>query len=237
MFEPLINSTTAFDDEMNYNFYHVAKGTILPRGNSYLEATTGTYDIGSTTYPWASVYVNNVHVNSSTSYTGTCLLWIKLTEVYLSMTRLEITGLNGDRFYTLDIITRLNSDTASTMYMYFNGDSTATHYAKVNMQNSLTALYGTATTAAPICGYVGGVDTVSSSYSVSQWMTKAGTVRRGVMYRMDNAYDTTVQKLSIATTWWSNTSSTITSIVLEVVTTTMGADTFAGTYIGIWGRG
>ena len=235
-FSPVVNSATALDDEMNYNFYDLAQGTVLPKTGTSFTPTTSVIDIGSSTYRWKSLYVDSIHADSITCYASTSVLWTKITEVYLSTSnagRVEISSLNGDLYHTFDIITRMSAETAATMRMYFNGDSTTANYAKVNLQNSLAALYGTATAAVPICGDRIAMDTVCSSYSIAWYHLKTGQPRRGTLYRMDTVYDTTVNKMSIESNRWSNTSSTVTSLVFEIAS----GYTNATAYFGIWGRG
>jgi hypothetical protein len=233
----------ALDQEMNYNFYHVAQGSVLPRGGTSLVPTDSVYDIGSSTYPWDSVYVNSVHC-SSTSYTGTNLLWTKLTDVYFSTgnatttttphIRAEISGLNGDNHHELQIIARLNADTTqTTMKMYFNGDSVSANYDCLKLQNSLSTMYGTGSAEAPIMCDVNTSDlTNPSSYCMSFLNTKTGTYRRGNMIRLMNAHEgNVVPRTIIGNIVYKNSATTITSLVFEANTIC------AGSYVGIWTRG
>lgn len=56
----LVDGTTADADEVMNNFYHVAQGDVLPRGGSTFAATSGTYDLGSTSYMWRRLYANEI---------------------------------------------------------------------------------------------------------------------------------------------------------------------------------
>jgi len=241
MFEPLVNSTLALDQEMNYNFYHVAQGSVLPRGGTSLVPTDSVYNVGSSTYPWDSVYVNSVHCNSITSYTGTNLLWTKLTEIYFSTgnatttgIRASISGLNGDNYCELQIIARLNADTTQTaMRMYFNGDSDSAKYFCCQLQNSISAMYGTVPSEVPIMCNVNVSDlTNPSSYCVSFWNTKTGTYRRGNVIQLMNAHGgNIVPRAIIGHTVYKNSATTITSLIFAASTIC------AGSYVGIWARG
>ena len=89
------DSTTADANQVMANFTHIAKGDRLPRGGTSLDATTSTYNLGSSTYYWSTVFCDTL------DYSGTLTtnkMWMLLADVMLTAgsTRVEISGLNGD---------------------------------------------------------------------------------------------------------------------------------------------
>lgn len=56
----LVDGTTADADELMSNLYHVGMDDLLPRGGSAFNATSSTYDIGSSAYRWNRAYINEI---------------------------------------------------------------------------------------------------------------------------------------------------------------------------------
>jgi hypothetical protein len=65
-FTPFVNSTTAYAEELNENWRHIAHGGIharLPRDGASLTAADATYDLGSSTATWKSLFCNTLHIH------------------------------------------------------------------------------------------------------------------------------------------------------------------------------
>lgn len=63
----LTEGVITFASEVNGNFQHVGLEALLPLGNSAtMAATSGVYDIGSSSYRWRGVYLNNLYATGQT---------------------------------------------------------------------------------------------------------------------------------------------------------------------------
>lgn len=126
-------------DEINSNFYHSYQGDLLPRGGTSLTPTTGVYNLGSDIYRWRDIYCNTIStVNIIYDGNGG---YIRLSETGLTSqsSSIEITGLNLDQNYCIDVLCSIyhNLNTSSSIYMVINGDSTASYnYRTVYRDNS-----------------------------------------------------------------------------------------------------
>ena len=67
-FTILQESTTAFSNKVNDNFYHIADGTFYPREGTSLTAvslvTASAYNLGSSSYEWNNLFCNNLYYDS-----------------------------------------------------------------------------------------------------------------------------------------------------------------------------
>ncbi|MDY6888129.1 MAG: hypothetical protein SVV88_10915, partial [Pseudomonadota bacterium] len=61
-----VSSTLTDAIEINDNFKHVGQGNLLPMGGSGLDNTTSVYDLGSSTYKWNNLFVNNIYADDIT---------------------------------------------------------------------------------------------------------------------------------------------------------------------------
>jgi len=146
----LVNSTTIDAPSVNNNFYHVALGSILPLGGSGMEATTGVYDIGSSTYRWNNIYATNVNLSGSMTVSGNVTVnnltvsgtltvsgnqfWrvLAIAEITSATDTIEFTGLSNGQYmfyaYSYKTITVSND-----CFMTFNGDTGSSYtYYEIN---------------------------------------------------------------------------------------------------------
>lgn len=124
-------------NEMNANFQWVGEGTWFPLGSTSLTKTTGSYNLGSSTYRWKNVYVNSVDIGSgklSGVFNG-----ISYVQLSSPATTIDITVDPDYIFHNVYIRTVNNAGTAATWYLYFNGDTTT------NFLNSITTFTNTST--------------------------------------------------------------------------------------------
>ena len=133
-FDTFVSGTTAYATEVMENFYWVGRGTRLPYGGASLEATTAVYNLGTTTARWNNVYCHNIDISGT--ITSTTEIQGKIAGYLASgaVSRVEITGLNGNDVNSWQIFCFWYSDTVTTYKMHINGDSSAayafreTHY-------------------------------------------------------------------------------------------------------------
>ena len=109
------------------NFKHVGQGDLLPRGGTLLETTDGAYDLGSDTYKWNNVHVQNLEIQSGGEVQN-CMNLIAETTLTATASSIEFTGLNGESDEIYEIICNLKGYATGAMYLYLNGDSTSNNY-------------------------------------------------------------------------------------------------------------
>jgi hypothetical protein len=114
-------SATDFND----NFYHIAQGNLLPCGGNSLVATTGVYDLGSVSYNWNNVHVQNVNLNGELQGAMNLISEVTLTT---TSTVIEFTGLNGETDELYEIICNIKGYATSTVWMFPNSDSQTNNY-------------------------------------------------------------------------------------------------------------
>jgi len=160
-YRKLIDSTTADAADMNDNFYHIGKGSILPMAGDYLRYTDSSCDLGSSTYKWNNVFVNNldaVNILTSTAITSD-KLWTLLAEysvdsTHTGTTRIEFASLGSSpqEYYIQAVF--LNYSLGSIV---------------MNLSAATTGGYrggGYFTTSNTSTGYVASFQTVYSSYGI-----------------------------------------------------------------------
>ena len=234
-FVDIINYTMTIPDDVNNNFYHVAQGTVLPRGGDLLDATTSVNDIGSATYRFKDAYVTNINnVTGTANPDGLNLMWQLVAEVYPTTNRVAITGLNGDASGVYDIIFygAHDANTALSCFLNVNGDSTTANYAETYFRFYTLVWAATTVARIPVITSVRQATTGSQvGMGKCTLYTKTGQIRTGIIDRAMYCNGSSITYFEESFFRWSNTSSTITSLVFTFQT----IPTYA--YIGIWRRG
>lgn len=243
-FTIFVTNTTADADEVIDNFYHLG-GDRMPYDGNSLAAIDNTYDLGSSTYRWADLYCNYFEAPDSITTTES---WIYITDETLSVTTssIEITGLDYDEieitFYLLD-------NTATAVYMVFNGDS-GTNYGYYNM--SIIGTVGTSAVgvlpihsrdtnqSSIILNDTSGRQTSTSIYSYSKSRIFAATGYPRIVKIRDIANNAeltaiafTLEHMKFKTYSWNNKTNTITSIKI------FGSESNSfdpNTKISVWGK-
>lgn len=222
-------------DVMN-NFYHIFDGDRLPRGGASMNPTNGVYDIGSSTYKWNQLHCVNLDFN--TISTTNKIVWKQLQYLAVSVasSSVEITGLNGDneRQYMLEV--HLVNATTASLYMIFNGDSSASYGVQYNggtvgAASSAARDTGTSITICRPCKN----DTTTSIYA-STWATinaPSGYPKSIFKSEINSYRATNIYRMFVEAWVWTGTG-TITSIKFI---SSDGAAIGIGTEISIWGRG
>lgn len=236
-FTILANSSTAEPVEVNEDFKWVAQGTVTPKFGATLTAQTSTKDLGAAATRWKKLYCSNIDCASLTA-AGTAIgsisaiMWQEVVNYELSSntTRLEFSGLNGDRDISYLIITKLVADISSTMEIYFNGDSTGTDYRWNSIIYSGGVFQSNGNTNAAVVINTAGGNTTATEYSMSVIRTQncTGRYRGGCVDSLINATDVNIGSIVQTAFGWTNTASTLTSLVFEAEQMKIG------TYIGIW---
>jgi hypothetical protein len=163
-FIQLIKNTTISASDVNSNFYHVAQGNLLPMGSINLTNTNSVYDLGSISYKYSELHVNNIHVPcimDFNTYTVNMSIWVSSTsfgyqKIYFNTTlaatasSINITGLNSDYDSFMELDVMLIMQASNNAYLYINGNS--------------TTIYGTRITYAQNTVYTG-----TSNFSISGW--------------------------------------------------------------------
>ena len=107
-FNILANSYTAWANQINDNFYHIAQGDRIPRGGNSLTATDAAYDLGSSTGAWNNLFCNTLNINnplapastpSAVTVSRLGYSWNLIDEVYAESVAAGSPGL--DRNYNL----------------------------------------------------------------------------------------------------------------------------------------
>lgn len=126
-------NTTISASEMNNNFYWCGQGNWLPMGGNSLANTNGLYDIGSDTYKWNNVYLNNANLTGSIQKSFSLLTSFEVNSINTQTSRIEFSGLNGDDdkiYYILTKVCSVTNTTDSTIGFNINGDS-STNYTRI----------------------------------------------------------------------------------------------------------
>ena len=221
--------------EINNNFYHVGQGDLLPRGNAALEATTGVYDLGSSNYEWANVYATNLNFDGEMQLTFNKIAEISVAAAGSATARLEFTGLNGDTDEIYEIRARFVYTNTATAYNIFanpNGDSTTNNYGYQYIDGySITV---SAVRALSIGGFMVGVANSLTAgthlcHSEVLMYAKTGYVRTALATMSYDINGTTVKRLIYTGAVWNDTTSTITTLVINSV-----IKFIAGTTVELW---
>lgn len=119
------HTVSAVDFDNNYKW--VGQGHLLPKGGAFLEETTGAYDLGSDTYRWNNVHVQNLEIQSGGEVQH-CMNLIAEATLTSTATSIEFTGLNGETDEIYEIICNIKMNTSGANYLYLNSDSTTNNY-------------------------------------------------------------------------------------------------------------
>ena len=232
----IANSLTADSSDMNDNFSELAAGSITPRssaGASFV-ATNSVHDLGTTTARYNTLYSKDIHFDTINDQNG--YLWKLITSFSLTSSALsyEVTGLNGDDYNEMMIICNntFNTQTASSVYMFFNTDSGTTYnYQEVEGRGS--SIF---TDKGRIdYGFEVGTHnfyTKTSSFFNAICYTKTGRDRQMFAKYCKIASSTTVFSIHATSYLWVNTVDTLTSI--KVISSY--AQFVDGTVFQVWAR-
>jgi len=228
-------------NELVDNFYYCFKSDRLPRENANLETTTGSLDIGSATYRWNNIYCTTLNVSGNLN---TNSLWnlegrIEITSTSSSIT---ISGLNGDiqKKYYIDILFK-DISASTTLNLFLSGDSSASYgYQKISVQNTTrTSTRDVSETYITACNSTR-IATTTATRNFSRILIYAETgFERTAMINELNSYEnrTTgapyLNCFNFSNYVWSNTSSTITSLVFE---SSVANQIGTGTVILLWSK-
>lgn len=127
-FKTIVNSTATIPYDVNDNFLYVANGSIMPKIGVSLEYTTNSYNIGSSTQKFNTLYLNGI-VDSQNGYSLTGIQWFEIVNHIISSAtaniEFSVDGL-GYKNYKVVVIGEYNSQSAgSSNYhrIYINHDS------------------------------------------------------------------------------------------------------------------
>lgn len=233
-FTDIANSSTTSPTDMNDNFLWVAQGSALPMAGDRMANTSATQNIGSATYKFRTLYCDNLIISSNTAdASGMNLLWTKITEIVTTTSRIEITGLNGDSTFVYDMFSKISGPpTAAGLYLYFNGDSSTANYYRGYHVLTASGYYDGAATLTMVINYInsslGSDDFVS--FGKTSIYTKTGSCRKIINSR-GLASGSKVYMLLFQSALYINTTTTITSLVLQSTPTATAID------MSLWRRG
>ena len=217
-FTRFLENHTITASEMNNNFYHCSQGDWLPMGGTDLNYTSGVYDLGSDTYKWDQVYLQNINISGDLKNTWNFLTSYEINAVNTYTARIEFTGLNGD----IDQIYLLKGNfvvtsTGDWCQMRINGDSSSSygfqrllHYATTvdsgrnNNNSSFNLLY-----------FSGETTTVMNNYFECLFYVKTGIYRMLMGSAIAGCTGKYAGRCTIIDNIWNNTNVTITSLVFD----------------------
>ena len=201
-------SATDFDN----NFKHVGQGDLLPRGGTLLETTDGAYDLGSDSYKWNNVHVQNLEIQSGGEVQH-CMNLIAETTLTATASSIEFTGLNGETDEIYEIICNIKGYATGTMWMYLNSDSQANNYGFQQYYAygiSIGVSRNLSVTAVRI-GFVG-YDTTTSLYNKNKMIIYANNSIKLFLGEINNNIgDTYIYSCQKWASVWNN-SGTLTSM-------------------------
>jgi len=235
-FHTFVSGTVAYATEMNDNYYWVGQGTRLPYGGASLEATTAVCNLGTTTARWNNVYCYNIDISGT--ITSTTEIQGKIAGYLASgaVSRVEITGLNGDAANSWDIYCFWYSDTVTVYTMTINGDSSTSYYYR-----GMYYTYGGGGTeqgnytasANFIVGRNGRLTTTSLlSYSKNTLYLKTGIEHMITSQILDGAATDTIHAVWLYDGIFTVSAATIASLVFEA---SVANKIMTGSEISIYG--
>ncbi len=232
------NSTTTDPYSMNDNFLYVGQGSILPKRGINLDSTNGVCNLGNTATAWDNVYTDNLNIaNEIYDDSGNTLLWTEIysTIVSIGTSRIEIIGLNLNKFNSIDVFSTLITQEYGVVSLYPNGDSTSANYIqKYITWDNVLSVTTVAWTYAVNGFYLNQISLVTTtnqlSFGHSIIQVNSGLYRRTAKtHWSENVSGSLVKDFFDVTGMWSG-AGTITSLVIIYPTIS------AQCYIGIWGH-
>jgi hypothetical protein len=176
-------------------------------------AQDDTYDLGSSTYRWSDIHIQNLDIASGGRVENT---WNMISEVTLdsTATSIEFTGLNGDTDEIYHIIVIGIHDATGLSYFIFNGDSAANYGYQLMSGQSVAASASRGTAENYLFLGNSGRDTTTAKNNLNEILVyaKTGYERLVINNSLNSGGDTSVYQLRIWGQIWNNTSSTITSL-------------------------
>jgi len=229
-FTVLQKYTTITTSEINDNFYHIACGSWLPRGGTLLDTTNGVYDLGSDNYRWENAYINNVNTSNITleSISDSIVLIgsHEINGANTATSRISF-SINGDAYDFLEISVFTPAQ-GSKNYLSFNGYSNLScSYYEISFVDT-TIIHSNNSSYAPVISASSTTNT-ANIYSVVNCNTKTGGYRNMKSATMMTSDSDVVSYSQIAICYFTNTSSTITTLVFTGSFNT-------GASIKIWGN-
>jgi hypothetical protein len=196
--------------DFNDNFYHIAQGDFLPRGGNSLEATTGVYDLGSVSYKWNNVHVQNVNLNGELQGAMNLISEVTLTT---TSTVIEFTGLNGETDQIYEIIVNGIAYATGTSRLYLNSDSTANNYGYQYIFIKDVSISAQRLSTISGIGILTNVyDTITAGYGKNKIICYANnTIKLLLSDRNDSVGDTYIRDMYKLSWVWNN-SATLTSL-------------------------
>jgi hypothetical protein len=222
----LQNSTTADANDINNNFYHVAQGTRYPMAGSTLSYNNGSYDLGSSTYTWKALHVNDIYTDSVSSG------FLKILEaeslINATTTSITISGLNGDNSISYEIVLLYKGYNAGSANLFINGNSTTSNYGYITLEasgSSYTLSNVASSTGIPLCDIT---VTYSAAFCKMSLYTKSDLPRMYNIYSINQVTNTTINNIKTVNGVYNNLT-TITSLKLTGYFS-------PGTHLLIWGN-
>jgi len=194
-------------NEMNENFYHIGQGSMLPRAGDNLVKTTGVFNLGSSTYKWNEIHVNNL---VGVTHIGGSMNLIAQTTLSATSSSIEITSINSDDYNYLYLYTNIlvNIGSNSSLYMIYNGD-TDTSYGWKNY-SGVTPRYTSTVEQIELCQIVG-TSTGYTPVMINGDMFLQTDYEKYLIGDVSMNYQTNTSQNQI-TSVWNKTDTTLTSI-------------------------
>lgn len=232
-FTVFANGTTASADDVNNNFYHTWQGHRIPMGGASMAATTGAYDIGTTTAKWYNVYANNLICDTITiSNTWKLLSTVNLTAVASSI---DFTGLNSDtqKEYMIDLYAVMGySGATSSVYLQINTTTCLSTTIQLQRKFYTTTRAASITNIYPHAISITPQGTTTAIYNYSRIYINKLTGFVDCLINESNSFVGNYINSFYETAGIFGTTATITSI--SFVCSTSTARMCTGTYCNIW---
>ena len=185
-FFEILKSTTAYADDTNDNFYHLAQGTIEPKANTgTMGLTSSIYDLGASITAWKTLYCNNIYANTSTLNDR---IWKQIVHVTVTSAAnlITISGLNGDISNEYYIICNLYVTAQAAIgslsnyepYFYFNNalSYTVSEWAGLTYESSsVSGIFRNYDTVFPLFGHYMGTANLVKAGGMVDIHIMAGT--------------------------------------------------------------
>jgi hypothetical protein len=239
MFTIFEQSTTAYAEEINDNFYHIAQGNLLPRSGVSLTTIDSTYDLGSSICNWNNLFCNTLNIYSAVYSDNRLWQLLKTTILTVTASTIDIlpAGFSGDNYEEIKISGNLYL-TGSTIYLYF-GDSLTCGYQYLRSVDTATVYLTAMRYTSQSSIEIGNGDTLTVKYCSFNCVmnTKTGIQRNIYSDYVNFINSTTIGNiLECAGTWSASNTLTSLFILRGSVAGTSGVYFQPGCRVELWGR-
>ena len=123
-FTVFVNGGNINANEWMSNYYVCGAEDLLPRGGTTMQLTNNVYDLGSSSYKWKDVYLNEITVDNEL---GGSLNLVAAVKLSATAQRIEISGLGSETTYFMRCFFVNDTTVSDDTFLFFNQDSASSY--------------------------------------------------------------------------------------------------------------